>query len=365
MVVEDCETDIDALVACLGERYRVRVSLDGASALESIRQDVPDMVLLDILMPGIDGFEVCRQIKEDPMLRDVLVIFVTCLTETVDETRGLEMGAVDYITKPFNFAVIRAKIKTHLELAKVRNELAHQNEILKENIRLREQVELVYRHDLKTPIQLVLGAAQLLKSPGKIEMDRARQEKLLQDQINACFTMVDMLNRTMMLYKMERGICPLNVTQVNIMPIFDRIFMGNSKKMSTKNIESRTVINHRPADPDQAYILWCDEMLFYTMMNNLIANAVDASPNDGCIDIRIYDGEPDRIKIEIENQGLIPEPVRNRFFEKFATYGKTNGTGIGTYSAMLTAKLHGGSIDFSISEKTNTTVLRVYLPRRE
>ncbi len=361
MVVEDCEPDIDALVACLSGNYKIQVATDGESALSSMRQNVPDMVLLDILMPGMDGFEVCRQIKADPALQDVLVIFVTSLTEEVDETRGLEMGAVDYITKPFNFAVIRAKVKTHLELAMARKELAYQNQILKENIELREQMDQIYRHDLKTPIQTVLGAAQIMQTSRTL--DENRQKWLVQEQINACFNMIDMLNRTMMLYKMEKDACPLNVTRVDVMPVFDRIFMAFSKRMSKRGIQAGVSMNGALVHSGQKYMISCDEMLFYIMMTNLFQNALDASPNNATIDIRIQDREREYIEIEMENQGLIPKSIRDRFFEKFVTHGKANGTGIGTYSAMLTAKLHGGSIDFFLSELNNTTRIRVSLPK--
>lgn len=361
MVVEDCEPDIDALVACLSGNYQVRVATDGDSALKSIREDEPDIVLLDILMPGIDGFEVCRQIKEDPRLQDVLIIFVTSMTELVDETKGLELGAVDYINKPFNFAVIRAKIKTHLELALAKKELAYQNRILKENIELREQMEQIYSHDMKTPIQVVLGAAQLMNHSETL--DKATRQNLVQEQINACFTMIDMLNRTMVLYKMEQETCPVNVTRVDIMPVFDRIALAFAKKMTKRQILFKISINGVPAEAGRPCMILCDDMLFYIMINNLFSNALEASPDRGIVIIRIYDSEQDNIKIDIENQGLIPEPIRDKFFDKFVTYGKSQGTGIGTYSAMLTAKLHGGSINFSLSEDTDTTTISVCLPQ--
>jgi len=361
MVVEDCEPDIDALVACLSGNYQVRVAMDGEGALQSIREDAPDIVLLDILMPGIDGFEVCRQIKADPQLQDVLVIFVTSLTEAVDETKGLELGAVDYITKPFNFAVIRAKIKTHLALALAKKKLSYQNRILKENIELREQVEQIHHHDLKTPIQVMLGAAQIMQRTDPL--DNAKRQKLLQEQINACFSMIDMLNRTMVLYKMEQNNCPVNITPVDVMPLFNRIAMAFDKRMAAKQVRLKVSINGAPADADSPCIISCDEMLFYIMINNLFSNALEASPDGGIVAIRIFGPERGNIKIEMENQGLIPKPIRHKFFDKFVTYGKSQGTGIGTYSAKLTAQLHGGSINFSLSRQTATTTIAVSLPQ--
>ena len=361
MIVEDCEPDIDALVACLSGNYQVRVAMDGDSALESIREDAPDIVLLDILLPGMNGFEVCRQIKADPELQDVRIIFVTSLTDAVDEAKGLEMGAVDYITKPFNFAVIRAKIKTHLALALAKKKLSNQNRILKENIELREQVEQIHRHDLKTPIQVMLGAAQIMQRTEPL--DNAKRQKLLQEQINACFSMIDMLNRTMVLYKMEQDNCPVNITPVDVMPLFNRIAMAFDKRMAAKQVRLNVSINGAPADADSPCIISCDEMLFYIMINNLFSNALEASPDGGIVAVRILGPERGDIKIEMENQGLIPKPIRHKFFDKFVTYGKSQGTGIGTYSAKLTAQLHGGSINFSLSKQTATTTIAVSLPQ--
>ena len=360
MVVEDCEADIDALVACLGQAYRVRVATDGPGALEDIKANAPDIVLLDILMPGMDGFEVCRRIKQDPEIRDIQVIFVTALTETVDETRGLEMGAIDYITKPFNFAVIRAKVKTHLDLARARRELTHQNRILKENIRLQEQVEQIYRHDLKTPIQAILGAAQLMKASKG--MGREKQERLFQEQINACYTMMDMINRTMLLYKMEKKACPLDIRSVDIMPLIRRITLGLSSRLNHKEVLVNLSLDGAPDPGEDQFFLDCDEMLFYVMMSNLLINALDASPRGSAIDIRLQ-AQADRIKIEIENQGIVPEPIRDRFFDKFVTHGKSGGTGLGTYSARLTAELHGGSIGFEVNDHDQKTHVFIYLPR--
>lgn len=362
MVVEDCEADIDALVACLGNDYRVRVATDGASALEDIGAELPDMILLDILMPGIDGFEVCRRIKEDPRTGETLVIFVTSLTETVDETRGLEMGAIDYITKPFNFAVIRAKVKTHLDLARARKELERQNHILKENMRLNELVEQIYRHDLKTPIQVILGAAQMMQVSNLCTNEKCR--KFLSAQVGACYTMLDMINRTMLLYKMENGNCPIDVKPVNILPVLDRVIIGLNKKMQDGGIDLRIFANGIPMGPGDRFVISCDEVLFYLMMSNLIRNAMEASPDGECVIIRICGSntEYDGCVIEIENRGVIPAEIRDRFFQKFVTHGKFSGTGLGTYSARMTAELHGGSINFTVSDEENKTVLSVCLP---
>jgi putative two-component system response regulator len=130
LVVDDTEANLDILVEALGDLYSVSVAMDGESALESIAEEPPDLVLLDIMMPGIDGYEVCRRLKADPATAGIPVVFLTAMTEIADKTRGFELGAVDYVTKPFEVLEVQARVKTHLSLELARRELARQNEIL-------------------------------------------------------------------------------------------------------------------------------------------------------------------------------------------------------------------------------------------
>ncbi|MBF0530866.1 MAG: diguanylate cyclase [Deltaproteobacteria bacterium] len=116
MIVDDDEILIDILVAALEDDYQLSVFQDGQSALEGIAQSPPDLILLDIMMPVMDGYEVCRRLKADFSLRDIPVIFVTSLNEAESETTGLELGAIDYIAKPINPAIVKARVRNHLEL---------------------------------------------------------------------------------------------------------------------------------------------------------------------------------------------------------------------------------------------------------
>lgn len=138
-VVDDTPTNIDILIETLSENYEISVALDGFTALEDIANQHPDLILLDVMMPEIDGYEVFRQLKKDPKTNDIPVIFVTAKQETEDETFGLELGAVDYITKPFIPAVVLARVHTHLQLAQAKRELAQANEILEEKVRIRTE----------------------------------------------------------------------------------------------------------------------------------------------------------------------------------------------------------------------------------
>jgi putative two-component system response regulator len=132
LVVDDTETNIDILVETLGDDYDVSVAMDGESALESVADDQPDLILLDIMMPGMDGYEVCERLKADATTRNIPVIFLTAMTEVQDEAKGLALGAVDYVTKPFSPSLVKSRVRNQLELKRHRD---HLEELVRERTR--------------------------------------------------------------------------------------------------------------------------------------------------------------------------------------------------------------------------------------
>ena len=118
LIVDDTETNVDILVDTLGEDYDIAVAMDGESALEIAEEDLPDLILLDIMMPDMDGYEVCKRLKDNPETADIPVIFLSALTGADEKQKGLELGAVDFLTKPFNPSEIQDKVKEHLTASK-------------------------------------------------------------------------------------------------------------------------------------------------------------------------------------------------------------------------------------------------------
>jgi serine phosphatase RsbU (regulator of sigma subunit) len=142
LVVDDTPANIKILADLLRKDYLLSVATSGADALEIAgSEDRPDLVLLDIMMPEMDGYEVCRRLKADPRTKDVPVIFVTAMSEVDDETRGFSLGAVDYVTKPIRPPIVKARVAAHLELAVARATLAAQNQELRESLAVAAQVQ--------------------------------------------------------------------------------------------------------------------------------------------------------------------------------------------------------------------------------
>jgi len=132
LVVDDFPENLIILYKILRKEYEVIGAQSGKEALQILSENRPDLILLDIMMPGMDGLEVCRILKEDDRYREIPVIFITALNHELDESRGFEAGAVDYITKPFKPAILRHRVAVHLELQSQREALAARNEELKQ-----------------------------------------------------------------------------------------------------------------------------------------------------------------------------------------------------------------------------------------
>ena len=142
LIVDDTLTNLEVLFGCLTDAgFRILVAEDGASAIENAKYGVPDLILLDILMPGVDGFETCRRLKADEATAEIPVIFMTALTETVDKVKGFSLGAVDYITKPFQQEEVLARVQTHVNLRYLTRQLREQNTRLEQEIQERQRKE--------------------------------------------------------------------------------------------------------------------------------------------------------------------------------------------------------------------------------
>ena len=141
LIVDDIKTNIDILFETLMDDYDVSVALDGFTAIRHAEEEIPDLILLDVMMPGMDGYEVCRQLKANYSTRHIPIIFITAMSEIEDESKGFELGAVDFITKPFSPPLVRARVRTHLALY-------DQNRVLEEKIRKRTKELLSTRLEI-------------------------------------------------------------------------------------------------------------------------------------------------------------------------------------------------------------------------
>ncbi|MDM8515309.1 hybrid sensor histidine kinase/response regulator [Desulfobacterales bacterium HSG16] len=352
LIVDDSPENIDVLGKVLSE-YKRLVALNGEKALQvAISDNPPDLILLDIIMPGLDGYEVCRQLKTNEKTKDIPVIFITVMGEEDDETRGLETGAVDYITKPFSPPIVRARVKNHLQLKLAREELKHHNKELLEAAQLREDIERITRHDLKNPLNPIIALSSLLLSTTTLTEKQKDYVRIIREEGHK---MLDLINLSLDLFKMERCLYSCNSIPVDIFQIIQNILLNeNQSIIKFKKLTIDIQINGKPTRKEDKYFVMGEKLLCYSMMSNLIKNAMEASPEEEQIAIYLHDKE--RAVISIQNQGTVPKEIREFFFDKYVSSGKRQGTGLGTYSARLIAETQNGDIHMTTSKKDGTTV---------
>jgi signal transduction histidine kinase len=351
LIVDDTEANLDVLVEALGDEYEVSVATDGESALVLIADEPPDLILLDIMMPGMDGYEVCGRLKADAATREIPVIFVTALGEVRDETRGFEVGAVDYIQKPVSIPIVRARVRTHLALRQARQKLQEQNRELVEIGKLREDVERISRHDLKQPLAAMIGMPKLISAFGAVNDEQAD----LLDRIEAAgYRMLNMINLSLDLYKMERGTYKLDPAPFDILSVVRKVVEEISSGSIGRGLQFSILVDGRPVGESDNVTVTGEELLCYTMLANIIKNAAEASRKGNTVTVAL--DCRDMNSIAIHNPGVVPEELRERFFEKYATSGKEGGTGLGTYSARLMAETQGATIEMVSSEEHGTTI---------
>jgi len=353
LIVDDAPENIDVLGAILAEYKRI-VALDGEHALQKALSDnPPDLILLDIMMPHLDGYEVCRRLKAVEKTRDIPIIFITGKGAVEDETAGFEAGAVDYITKPISAPIVKARVKTHLELKQAREDLKRQNQELREAAHLREDMEQIARHDLKNPLNAIIGFPQLILETETVSERAAKYLHIIEE---SGYRILKMINLSVDLFKMERGLYHFEPNPVNLLPILKKITFEMDTFAEQKEVAIEILSDQRPAAEDEIFLIQGEDLLCYAMFMNLVKNALEASPRNAVVSISLSK-EPPNALIRIQNAGAVPEPIRDRFFDKFATYGKQKaGTGLGTYSAKLMATIHGGRIAMETSEEAGTTI---------
>lgn len=198
LIVDDVLANVsvlfDFLTAC---GFEVLIAQEGESALETAQIALPDLILLDVVMPGMDGFETCRRLKAEPKTREIPVIFMTALADTENKVKGFEIGSVDYVTKPFQQEEVLARINTHLVIRKLQRELQIRNEEL-------DAFGHTVAHDLRNPLSAIMGFADLLVETAADRLD-AESLEYLEDLRRASYKMNEIIETLLLLARISKG----------------------------------------------------------------------------------------------------------------------------------------------------------------
>lgn len=335
------------MAALLGEAYDLSIAMDGPAAIRAAATDQPDLILLDIVMPDMDGYEVCRRLKQDPATRAIPVIFVTALTDIGDETKGFSLGAVDYITKPVKAGILMARVKTHLDLKFLHDRLKqsislleHEKEILQHKAELGIQARSL-AHDMSN----ILTAGEVVSLiPPMLSDDQPEKQEIL-EILAITLESLRLGSEICKGYKCYiRGIGEKPSLQdpsalLHLLSIYARQFKGKLIRDIQKDLPQ---IRCKPDQIKRALV-------------NLFTNAMQAMEmkKEKQIIIRIFH-EPPNVLFSVEDTGKgIPDDVLPHIFEEDFTT-KENGTGLGLFILKQIVDAHEGSIRIETKEGKGT-----------
>jgi PleD family two-component response regulator/anti-sigma regulatory factor (Ser/Thr protein kinase) len=359
LVVDDMQDNLLMLSRLFEEEYRIRIANNGEKALTICQSiDPPDLVLLDIMMPGMDGFEVARRMREHPGSETIPVIFVTSKTGEDLRIKGMELGAVDFVSKPIDPEVLKPRVRNFMRYVGLHKQLQASYDSMLELARLREDVECITRHDLKAPLAGMLGLVQSLADDKTMNINQVGQLRMAEE---TTLQLIDMINLSSEIFKIETGRFKLDAKAVKIEGILRRIVEFSRTTFAEKHLTITISVNTDLPIYEEVSTALGDATFCYSLLQNLIRNACEAAPDKSTVDVTLVDGDP--LHILIKNKGAVPAEIREHFFDKFVTRGKEAGNGLGTYSAKLLAEAQNGSISLEVSDQENQTTIIVTLPR--
>jgi signal transduction histidine kinase len=384
LIVDDTPHNLGVLFEYLTTYgFKVFVAIDGESALEQAAYTKPDIILLDVMMPSIDGFEVCQRLKANQETEDIPVIFMTALSDTVDKVRGFNLGAVDYITKPLQHEEVLGRVKTHLTLRSLQKELTAKNEELYQiNQHLQELVEsktkqliaqeksvIIGRltqgviHNIRNPLQVIVLCLDLLenmasKSSNFTMLETVKKVDIAANKIN---NIVDKLMRKSLIKSID--------LVVNINDL-----LSQSIELFQENLVFKNKLDKKFLFDESIPSLQRNSTELSQVFDNLIDNAIDAMwKKDEPILTIVTRQDKDYIYVDFQDNGCGIEPENlSTIFEPFYTTKaiigeeksskEPTGTGLGLYTCVEILKPFGGEIKVT-SKVGEGSIFTVVLPK--
>lgn len=353
LIVDDNLTNLRVLIDFLhANGFETLIAQSGEGALEQVQYASPDIVLLDVRMPGMDGFETCIRLKNDSRTKDIPVIFMTALAGEQDKIRGFRCGASDYVTKPFQQEEVLARIRKELVICRQQKELIRLN-------RTKDKIFSVIAHDLKTPFNgLISVTGLLLESISDMKRENIREfleiiNENSKQTLNLLENLLEWARSQSEILQIYPASCPLQ--DISILCI-----QGIETTSSRKSIQ---IIN----EIDKNICVFADTNLLMSVFRNLLNNAVKFTRPGGTIRLGAEDKE-DRVCIFVSDSGIgIPEeriPTLFRMDELKTTTGTEGekGTGLGLVICKDFIERMGGSLEVE-SREGKGSVFRFCLPK--
>jgi len=360
LIVDDTPDNLRLLSQMLLEEgYRVRKAINGQRALQAVEAEPPDLILLDIMMPELDGYQVAKRLKDAPKTRGIPIVFLSALNETMDKVLAFDIGGVDYITKPFQVQEVLARVRTQLTVRRQQKQLVAQNEQLQREIQERKKVESALRvyihamsHDLRNPVTGMLMVLQnLLKKRPEADAEMPVPPSILKRMANSCDRQLALINSLVQTSDIELQGITLNPEPLQLHQFAQKLALEwepllnkEKAKLDNKIPENLPQVN---ADPNQ---LW-------RVFDNLFSNAIKYNPPGITIALLgevISETDPQtdtpteyvRCTVTDDGVGMNEEEIEGLFelYQRGRKVGNIQGLGLGLYLCRQIVNAHGGNI---------------------
>jgi len=340
LVVDDQDSNRMLLRDLLeSQGHEVSEAVDGTEALHRIAETAPDVVLLDVGMPGMDGFEVCRRIKADPSTASIPVLLVTALSQRDQRLLGIGAGANDYITKPIDKSDLSLRVRNAIRMRQLYMEVEEQYRRLEKLELLRDSLVHMIVHDLRSPLAGIRAYLDLLSLDGAGKLDAELTESI-EAARRVAGEMTDMVSDLLDVSRMEAGKMPLELAPADLGALAaDAVAATGASSRVRLRVEA-------PADRLRVV---CDAGVIRRVVANLVGNAVKFTPASGQITVSVRaDGADVKVSVADTGHGIPPE-FHQKVFEKYgqveaAKHGAKHSSGLGLTFCRYAVEAHGGRI---------------------
>lgn len=368
LIVDDNPKNIQLLGNILSELdYEIEYAQDGLEAVETVALDDFDLILMDVMMPEMDGYEACKEIKKNKDKKDIPLIFITAKTDVESITHGFEIGGVDYISKPFNAAELLSRVETHILLKKSKDKLKNMNKVLESKVKQRTK-ELqkanenlgvldnakteflrIISHEIRTPLNGILGLVDYIKEESQAELG----SELMNNLDDSCRRLEKFsLNALHISELTTKKLHTLSIKEIDLGEIINEVLLDSQSEIESKQL----IVNNSVS----AYSTIADSQFIEKCFNIIISNAVKHSPAKRMIKIAIKE-KKGSCEITIKDEGTgFPEMIIKDGIKLFSSSKHIdNNPGLDLYLCKLIVEAHKGSIKIT---NDNGGVVKIELP---
>jgi two-component system sensor histidine kinase/response regulator len=343
LVADDNPNNVQIIALLLRElKYKIIIAVNGKAAVDLVERARPDLILLDVMMPGMDGFEACEIIKLKPENENIPVIFLTALSEKVNIVRGFEVGGVDYITKPFNKEELISRIKTHLELKFARDEMQQMTNHLVELNSIKDKMFSVIGHDLRSPLGSIKMTLDFLLSDMGQQYKVEDYRKTINTLAQTTDEVFGLLENLLGWAKSQSGNLSVVPENIKVEDLVHSVYLLHKGNLTLKKLNFENKVSN-------STLVCADMNMLKTVLRNLISNAIKFTPEGGTITVSSNQtNKTTNIIVSDTGVGISPETMSKLFDEReyVTTYGtnKESGSGLGLILCQSFAKRNNGRL---------------------